>query len=142
MTVQQAVPSTADSPIQVCHCVQSLPPELGSLQRLKAINATSNRLQTVSPAILQDCSSLQTLLLHANPISAEVRLSACSAHSMLAGIGLHLMPACTTIHVLRCQKNVHLLGTWDDCVPKSSCRARHVVAPQQKDANQTKQLSF
>eukprot|EP00891_Asterochloris_glomerata_P003915 jgi/Astpho2/3915/e_gw1.00063.151.1_t len=51
--------------------LQCLPAELGSLQRLKAINATSNRLQTVPPAILQDCSSLQTLLLHANPISAE-----------------------------------------------------------------------
>ena len=65
--------------------MQSLPPELGSLQRLKAINATSNRLQTVPPAILLDCSSLQTLLLHANPISAEVRPSAFLAHNMIAG---------------------------------------------------------
>ena len=78
MTVQQALSSKSDSAVQVSHSVQALPPELGSLQRLKAINATSNRLQTVPPAILQDCSSLQTLLLHANPISAEVRLSACS----------------------------------------------------------------
>lgn len=61
------------SALQICYSVQCLPAELGSLQRLKAINATSNRLQTVPPAILQDCSSLQTLLLHANPISAEVR---------------------------------------------------------------------
>ena len=73
MTAQQALPSPSDSARQVCRSMQSLPPELGSLQRLKAINATSNRLQTVPPAILQDCSSLQTLLLHANPISAEVR---------------------------------------------------------------------
>ena len=87
MTVQQALPSTSDSALHICHPVQSLPPELGSLQRLKAINATSNRLQTVPPAILQDCGSLQTLLLHANPISAEVR------PPLDVGYGLHQMLA-------------------------------------------------
>ena len=90
-----------DSAPQVCHFVQSLPPELGSLQRLKAINATSNRLQTVPPAILQDCSSLQTLLLHANPISAEVRPSACLAHKMLAGFWLTSDAGMSTLKLLR-----------------------------------------
>ena len=48
---------------------QSLPPELGKLQRLKLLQLDGNAIAAVPPPILRDCAGLATLSLHDNPIT-------------------------------------------------------------------------
>jgi Leucine rich repeat len=51
--------------------LQDIPEEFGQLKRLKTLSVSQNRIRTVPPAVLRNCSALQTLLLHGNPITAE-----------------------------------------------------------------------
>ncbi|KAL4437121.1 hypothetical protein ABPG75_004260 [Micractinium tetrahymenae] len=48
-----------------------LPSELGRLTSLKLLLLDNNRLKAVPPAVLAGCSSLATLSLHGNPLTAE-----------------------------------------------------------------------
>lgn len=64
---------------------QGVPEDLGRLQRLKILNLDKNQVTAIPSAILTGCAALQTLSLHSNPISAEVRcpvsalIQACTA---------------------------------------------------------------
>jgi hypothetical protein len=53
-------------------CVQAIPPTLGSLRQLKTLQLDNNRIRAIPPTILAECTSLQTLSLHGNPITAQV----------------------------------------------------------------------
>ena len=53
------------------HHAQELPESLGRLRNLKVLAADQNRISRVSPVIFRGCSSLQTLSLHANPMTIE-----------------------------------------------------------------------
>lgn len=52
---------------------QVLPEALGSLQRLKVLALDQNSIAAVPPAVFLGCEMLQTLSLHENPITIEVR---------------------------------------------------------------------
>lgn len=52
--------------------VQAIPANLAQLQRLKSLNFNSNRISSVPSEVLTGCQALHALLLHANPISAQV----------------------------------------------------------------------
>lgn len=49
-------------------CTQAIPPSWGSLKDLKILNLDANHVSDVPVEVLQDCSALQTLCLHSNPI--------------------------------------------------------------------------
>jgi hypothetical protein len=49
--------------------LSSLPPTLGSLSKLKVLQADSNNIAAVPGQLLQGCSALHTLSLHSNPIT-------------------------------------------------------------------------
>ena len=52
--------------------VQDIPETLAKLQKLKILNLDNNGLHAVPSQVLVRCQSLHTLLLHDNPISAQV----------------------------------------------------------------------
>ena len=54
--------------------LQAIPACLGQLQKVKSLNFDANRITSVPPEVLMGCQALHTLLLHSNPISAEVHL--------------------------------------------------------------------
>ncbi len=56
---------------------QELPDALGSLRRLKVLALDQNSIAAVPPAIFLGCDMLQTLSLHENPITIEVRVCLC-----------------------------------------------------------------
>jgi hypothetical protein len=49
--------------------LSSLPASLGSLSKLKVLQADANSIATVPGELLQGCSALHTLSLHSNPIT-------------------------------------------------------------------------
>jgi Leucine-rich repeat (LRR) protein len=49
--------------------LSSLPAALGSLSKLKVLQADSNSIAAVPGQLLQGCSTLHTLSLHSNPIT-------------------------------------------------------------------------
>ncbi|PSC75686.1 LRR repeats and ubiquitin-like domain-containing protein isoform A [Micractinium conductrix] len=51
--------------------IADLPAELSQLTNLRLLLLDNNRLKAVPPALLSSCSSLATLSLHSNPITAE-----------------------------------------------------------------------
>lgn len=51
---------------------QELPPQLGSLRRLKLLQLDGNRVAAVPPQVLHGCTALATLSLHDNPITPDV----------------------------------------------------------------------
>uniref|UniRef100_A0A7S0N1X5 Disease resistance R13L4/SHOC-2-like LRR domain-containing protein n=1 Tax=Pyramimonas obovata TaxID=1411642 RepID=A0A7S0N1X5_9CHLO len=55
--------------------IHELPLELGSLKRLKELNLDSNNVGTVPSEIFVQCSSLQTLSLHSNPVTEEILIA-------------------------------------------------------------------
>ena len=56
---------------------QELPDALGSLRRLKVLALDQNGIAAVPPAIFLGCDMLQTLSLHENPVTIEVRVRLC-----------------------------------------------------------------
>lgn len=53
--------------------LQAIPVDLSRLKRLKLLQLDKNRITSIPEEVLQNCESLQTLSLHGNPITAEVR---------------------------------------------------------------------
>jgi hypothetical protein len=49
--------------------LSSLPASLGSLSKLKVLQADANSIAAVPGELLQGCSALHTLSLHSNPIT-------------------------------------------------------------------------
>ena len=54
--------------------LQAIPACLGQLQKVKSLNLDANRITSVPSEVLMGCHALHTLLLHSNPISAEVSI--------------------------------------------------------------------
>jgi len=52
--------------------LQAIPSSLQQLQKVKILNFSQNKITSVPPGILTGCQALHTLLLHSNPISAQV----------------------------------------------------------------------
>ena len=53
--------------------LQAVPETLRKLKKVRAINLDRNRISAIPPDILRGCAMLQTLSLHLNPITPEVR---------------------------------------------------------------------
>ncbi|GAB4817708.1 hypothetical protein N2152v2_004754 [Parachlorella kessleri] len=51
--------------------LQAVPASLSSLQQLKTLQLDKNRIQAIPPGVLAECTSLQTLSLHGNPITVQ-----------------------------------------------------------------------
>ena len=54
--------------------LQAIPGSLGQLQRLKQLNLNENKLTSIPSEVLTGCCALHTLLLHSNPITAQVQV--------------------------------------------------------------------
>lgn len=52
--------------------LQAIPSSLQQLQKVKILNFSQNNITSVPSGILTGCQALHTLLLHSNPISAQV----------------------------------------------------------------------
>ena len=67
--------------------MQTIPGDLQQLKRVKILNFNENRITSVPPEVLIYCQALHTLLLHSNPISAQVsQLAPCSTHSLCCNV--------------------------------------------------------
>ncbi len=58
--------------IYVSGSLQAIPSSLQQLQKVKILNFSQNKITSVPSGILTGCQALHTLLLHSNPISAQV----------------------------------------------------------------------
>ena len=61
--------------VSLAFLVQAIPVSLGQLQRLRMLNLNENKLSSIPSEVLTGCCALHTLLLHSNPITAQVQVS-------------------------------------------------------------------
>ena len=92
--------------------VQAVPASLGQLKRLKMLNLNVNQITSVPTEVLTGCRALHTLLLHFNPITAQVHISSFSRHRLSLHSDLLLRSAAHRPMIQSLRRPVSIKWIW------------------------------